>query len=28
MSVRNTYIGTQSLDASQYDKDLGFYLMG
>ncbi|MGB5985115.1 MAG: PilZ domain-containing protein [Desulfobacterales bacterium] len=28
MSVRNTYLGTQSLDASQYDKDLGFYLMG
>lgn len=28
MSVRNTYIGTQSMDASRYDKELGFYLMG
>lgn len=28
MSVRDTYIGTLAMDPTQYDKDLGFYLMG
>ena len=27
-SVRNTFIGTQYMDGGQFDKDLGFYLMG
>jgi hypothetical protein len=28
MSVRDTYIGTLAMESNQYDKDLGFYLMG